>query len=125
MFSICPIDSLRELAQIGALKDVRVSKKDPVGLVGQIQLRGSITHIDLAGTLAVNLLKPHIKSRTFSLKHQREGKESKIICSGLGYGHQLGLCQYGARELVRRGWNHKQILKFYYPGTTFATIQRT
>ena len=33
---------------------------------------------------------------------------------GNGLGHNVGLCQYGAVELARRGRNWRQILDFYY-----------
>lgn len=34
---------------------------------------------------------------------------------GKGYGHGVGLCQLGALELAKRGYNYKQILSFYFP----------
>lgn len=34
---------------------------------------------------------------------------------GRGYGHGVGLCQWGAMELAKRGYNFKQILSHYYP----------
>jgi stage II sporulation protein D len=34
---------------------------------------------------------------------------------GRGYGHGVGLCQYGATELAKKGISYKKILKHYYP----------
>jgi len=34
---------------------------------------------------------------------------------GRGLGHGVGLCQYGARELERRGYGYERILKHYFP----------
>lgn len=34
-----------------------------------------------------------------------------------GYGHGVGLCQYGAQGMALQGNNHQQILIHYYPGT--------
>lgn len=34
---------------------------------------------------------------------------------GRGYGHGVGLCQLGALELAKRGYNYQQILSFYFP----------
>lgn len=45
------------------------------------------------------------------------------VCQRLGAsrrGHGLGLCQVGAMELAREGWNWQRILSKYYPG---AAIQ--
>lgn len=41
------------------------------------------------------------------------GKDMQI--DGKGHGHGVGLCQYGARSLARRGMNYQDILKHYYP----------
>jgi len=53
-----------------------------------------------------------IKSNLFS--YSIDGKYISI--QGRGLGHGIGLCQWGARELARRGWKAKEILQFYYPG---------
>jgi stage II sporulation protein D len=36
--------------------------------------------------------------------------------SGSGYGHNVGMSQYGTQAMAREGKNYKQILNFYYPG---------
>ena len=41
---------------------------------------------------------------------------------GRGLGHGVGLCQWGARELARRGKSAADILKFYYPGATIVAL---
>ena len=49
------------------------------------------------------------------------GKAS-ITIKGLGYGHGHGLSQYGAEGAARKGLTHRQILRFYYPGTRVGEI---
>jgi stage II sporulation protein D len=39
------------------------------------------------------------------------------IFKGKGNGHGVGLCQWGAKVMGDRGYNYKEILKFYYPDT--------
>src|SRR2546423_15513795 len=39
---------------------------------------------------------------------------------GSGFGHGVGMSQWGAYGLAVDGWSHKQILKHYYSGTTGA-----
>jgi SpoIID/LytB domain protein len=41
---------------------------------------------------------------------------------GKGYGHGRGMSQYGAQGHALAGRTYTQILDFYYPGTTTATI---
>lgn len=36
--------------------------------------------------------------------------------SGKGYGHGVGMSQYGAREMAKQGYNYKEILKHYFTG---------
>lgn len=42
-------------------------------------------------------------------------KNSEIHVEGQGYGHGVGLCQLGALELAKRGYDYRQILAFYFP----------
>mgnify|MGYP003875802009 CR=1 FL=1 len=41
--------------------------------------------------------------------------ESFVFSNGRGFGHGVGMCQWGADGLARAGWNWKQILLHYYP----------
>lgn len=40
-----------------------------------------------------------------------------VHITGRGYGHGVGLCQAGAREMASEGKNYRDILAFYFPGT--------
>ncbi|MGI8946675.1 MAG: SpoIID/LytB domain-containing protein [Ornithinimicrobium sp.] len=40
---------------------------------------------------------------------------------GGGFGHGIGMSQYGADGAGKQGLDHTQILDFYYPGTTLET----
>jgi stage II sporulation protein D len=44
----------------------------------------------------------------------------KILFSGRGAGHGVGLCQSGAEEMARQGKSYREILSFYYPGTELS-----
>jgi stage II sporulation protein D len=47
----------------------------------------------------------------------------KIIFDGRGYGHGVGLCQWCSLQMARDGMNYKDILAFYYPGTTIQIYE--
>lgn len=51
--------------------------------------------------------------------------EKVITFSGRGWGHGVGLCQYGAEGSARAGKNHAEILDFYYPGTRIENLNKT
>ena len=40
--------------------------------------------------------------------------------TGRGFGHGVGMCQYGAESLARAGTDHPDILEWYYPGADIA-----
>jgi stage II sporulation protein D len=40
----------------------------------------------------------------------------EVVLSGKGFGHGVGLCQEGAMQMAKKGYNATQILEFYYPG---------
>lgn len=42
-------------------------------------------------------------------------KQNQFEVKGQGYGHGVGLCQLGALELAKRGYDYRQILSFYFP----------
>ncbi|WFA04794.1 SpoIID/LytB domain-containing protein [Bacillus sp. HSf4] len=46
---------------------------------------------------------------------------SAFILSGKGYGHGIGMSQYGANARAAAGQSYKTILNFYYPGTTLSS----
>jgi len=55
-----------------------------------------------------------LKSTWFSIK---PATGDTIAVMGKGWGHGVGMCQFGAMEMARRGKSFKQILLHYYPGT--------
>jgi stage II sporulation protein D len=59
-----------------------------------------------------------IRSTRFDIRH--EGNEA--IFTGLGWGHGVGLCQWGAKGMAEQGFTYKQILSHYYPGTEIIKI---
>src|SRR5581483_1539479 len=44
-----------------------------------------------------------------------------IVVTGRGWGHGVGMSQWGARGYALHGWSFKQILGHYYPGTELAS----
>ena len=51
------------------------------------------------------------------------GVPSSFTFSGRGWGHGVGMSQYGALGRAAAGHNYQQILNFYYPGTSLGTQQ--
>lgn len=50
------------------------------------------------------------------------GEISRLTLTGGGYGHGIGMCQWGAIGRARAGQDYRTILTTYYPGTTVGSI---
>ncbi|HPC37936.1 MAG TPA: SpoIID/LytB domain-containing protein [Exilispira sp.] len=56
-----------------------------------------------------------IKSTNFSFTY--DASNQNFIFNGIGYGHGIGLSQYGAKTMAERGFSFDRILAFYYDGS--------
>ena len=43
---------------------------------------------------------------------------SSYVFEGSGNGHQIGMSQWGAYAMAKRGFTYDEIITFYFPGTT-------
>ena len=66
------------------------------------------------------------KSQTLYSSHVqvRIGSSTVTFHDGRGYGHGVGLCQFGAQALAKRGNNEFAILQYYYPGAKVVRAYR-
>lgn len=58
----------------------------------------------------------NLRSTRFTL----EVTETEAVFQVSGYGHQVGLSQYGASVLAETGYTYREILAYYYKGTTLT-----
>lgn len=56
------------------------------------------------------------KDRTSSLDERSDSKPTTFVFNGKGYGHGVGMSQYGAMEMAKQGYNYEEIIKHYYKG---------
>lgn len=105
------------LSQSVTPKSIKISQKDKAGLVHELQVIGKDTHA-ITGKKFYHTFKKDIKSFCYTIQR----KKDTFIFSGRGMGHHLGICQWGAREMVRDGWPYQRILSFYYPGTSLMKL---
>jgi stage II sporulation protein D len=103
---------------IRRLDRLEITKTDPAGIVKEITIHHRGKPITVDGRKFYALFK-ETKSFCFTI----ENNQQTIIINGKGYGHHLGLCQWGSREMVRKGFNYTQILDFFYPGATFMKVR--
>lgn len=105
------------IPDIRVLKDIKVIEKDEAGLVHRVLVTTARGKYYVSGKKMYSLFSA-IKSFSYLIK--RKGKNFTIV--GRGYGHHVGLCQWGAWKMVQDHWNYEKILQFYYPGTQLMRL---
>jgi stage II sporulation protein D len=65
----------------------------------------------------------YLGSAAFQLHVTKRGDQvTQLVAAGAGWGHGVGLCQWGAVGRARAGQGYKKILETYFPGTTIARL---
>lgn len=55
----------------------------------------------------------NLRSSNFKI----EEKDGEYVFTVYGYGHGVGMSQYGANSYAKMGYSYEEILEHYYPGT--------
>ena len=59
-----------------------------------------------------------LQSTLFSMTR----KDGSVTITVKGYGHRVGMSQYGAEAMALQGSDYRQILEYYYPGTQLTGV---
>ncbi len=98
----------------GEINQIKIIDWDKGERVGKLAINSSKGEIHLSGTEFRRLVGSNkIKSTRFKV----EKKDNYFIFIGKGWGHGVGMCQWGAKAMAEKGYSINAILKFYYPGT--------
>ena len=92
------------------LTDIR---RTPAGMIQTASLGGiPVTGMELRRLLSLN-------SADFTLT----AREDTVEITTRGYGHGVGMSQYGARAMALSGADWREILLHYYPGCTLSRME--
>ena len=108
----------KKYKRIGKIKKISFKKND--GRVSNVEIIHQYGKITMTGN-HFRLLFPPKKLRSTFFKSSR-GKNGLHI-SGRGWGHGVGMSQWGAKGRGEKGFSFKQILKHYYRGIKFKHIK--
>ncbi len=105
--------------KIGKISAITTDQRNDSGRVQEVTIKSTKGTIKIPANkfrhlVGINL----VKSTNFTVEIIR----SKVRFSGLGWGHGVGLCQWGAYFMARKGYNYKQILEYYYPASKIENI---
>ena len=116
-------------ARIGAHRDVRVTSTTPSGRAAAVEIqslrgeRWAVAKNDLRFVLrsAGGAIVPSTYL-SLAVERRSDGSVSRLVITGRGNGHGVGLCQWGAIGRARAGQDARTILRTYYPGTELRRV---
>ncbi len=128
------IDRLKSSGQVDnvnfIVSDIEVASRFESGRVNELRITltsdvGDDKVISLFGNNIRSVIrtadnKGILRSNLFDVSME----DGNIIIKGKGYGHGVGLCQWGSIYLSRNGWNYREILAHYFPGTQIEKIHK-
>ena len=112
---------------VGEARTVVIESRTPSGRVGTLAIDTDRGRYVLRGNdIRFVLRRPGgeiLNSTYFSVEQTigPAGHITSLTIAGVGYGHGIGMCQWGAIGRAREGQDYRAILQTYYPGTTLGT----
>lgn len=114
-----PLSKLEAALKVSGLSAIKPGPLNSRGRLKSIILttsRGSVTMPATKFRMAVG--STVIKSTNFTVRVD----DGTVFLNGFGYGHGVGLCQWGAKQRALDGFSYSEILSYYYPGTELRTL---
>jgi len=87
-------------------------EKDGTGRIKSVNIGGIL----LSGTKVRSLYSLRSSNITFDIN------ENSVTMTTLGYGHGVGMSQYGANALAKEGKSYEEILLTYYTGASLSDM---
>jgi len=105
-----------EVGSGGPAKSVTIAAKGPSGRATQVKIDGAT----VSGPDLRRRLGPTRLFSTLITSVKVEG--SQVVFTGRGWGHGVGMSQWGANSQAEQGKTAADILQFYYPGTAVQQL---
>ena len=107
----------RKIGNIGLVRTIGTPQYTSGGRVSSISFAGDSGTETLRGRDVRTAL--GLRSTLFNIAINGES----VIVTGSGFGHGVGMSQWGARNLADQGWSYEQILQHYYQSTVVAQLE--
>jgi stage II sporulation protein D len=106
----------RYVRGIGTLYDVKVKQKGYSRRATELEIIGSNGVKSLKGGKIRSALRLKEQLFVMNKRYDSSGRVASYSFTGRGWGHGVGMCQYGAFGLGKMGVKYDAILKHYYSG---------
>ena len=104
---------------VGSVTAIEVAERTPSLRVATLTVRGRRGSARLRGNDLRRMVGYEIiRSTLFAVA--LDGAVARF--SGRGYGHGVGMSQWGAKGMAAQGYTAEKILEYYYPGTTLGSL---
>ena len=105
--------------RIKMINEVVIAGRDKSGRVINLDIVTDQKDIEIAAKDFRNIIGPDIiKSTNFKIS----ASSLDLIFDGFGWGHGVGLCQWGAYFMGKFGSDYLKILEYYYPGSNLTKL---
>jgi stage II sporulation protein D len=106
----------RYMRSVGTITDLKVTKLGFSRRATEIEVVGTAGRQSIKGGRIRSAL--GLREQLFVVDRNTDanGRTVSFTFTGRGWGHGVGMCQYGAFGLAQMGMRHDQILKHYYSG---------
>lgn len=105
--------------KISGISSINIEERDRSARITELKITAQDKTIKVTAKDFRNLIGPNIiRSANFSVNLVNHD----AVFEGIGWGHGVGLCQWGAYFMSKQGFRVDQILKYYYPGTDVKTL---
>lgn len=106
----------------GKIIDLLPLKRGKSGRIEELKIVGSERSYIIGKELEIRrvLSESHLYSSAFVVDRFFEEDPQipvRFVLKGAGWGHGVGLCQIGAAVMSTQGYNYRQILSHYFPGS--------
>ncbi|MCC5813432.1 MAG: SpoIID/LytB domain-containing protein [Leptospira sp.] len=118
---IASVQMNRLLASVGVgyITDIRVIKRNLSQRVEILEIKGEKGTLNIRGSDFRKMVgETKLKSLKFGIKKE----SNSFYIKGLGFGHGVGMSQWGAFGMAKNNYNYASILSHYYPKTDLAKI---
>lgn len=105
----------------GQIVDLVPVERGTSGRLVRLKIVGTLRTLIIGKELEIRrtLSSSHLYSSAFVVDKEGDGEiPSRFTLTGAGWGHGVGLCQIGAAVMGEKGYDYKEILSHYYPGST-------
>jgi stage II sporulation protein D len=110
------------------LRDIRIYRRTGSGRAGEfvLYLDGGKKVTVKGNRFRLALDSTKLKSLLIRKIEKRRGDDGLVfVFSGTGYGHGVGMSQWGAKMMADHGFRYQDILSFYYRGTKIGVFEGT